>query len=64
MNQDVSDVTEKLIEEMIPAGILGTDTASMIVNAIYFAGKWDEPFKKDLTKEENFYVSKNVTRRV
>ncbi|CAL8398438.1 unnamed protein product [Arctogadus glacialis] len=39
-------------------------TRLVLVNAIYFKGKWDEPFKEEATKETAFKLNKNDTKKV
>ena len=42
-----------------------TETTPMLaVNAVYFKGKWHEPFNKELTKEENFILPDSRLRKV
>lgn len=53
VNNWVSDNTNKMIPEIlkeIPGG-----TVMMLINAVYFEGKWDTPFTEDKTFQSNFY---------
>ena len=33
----------------------------MLTNAIYFKGKWSDPFDKKMTRDEAFHVSSDKT---
>lgn len=48
----------------IVSGILKRDTRLVLVNAVYFYGKWKEQFDRQQTYDEDFYVNKNKTVRV
>lgn len=53
VNNWVSDNTNKMIPEIlkdIPGG-----TVMMLINAVYFEGKWDTPFTTDNTFKGKFY---------
>ena len=53
VNNWVSDNTNKMIPEIlkdIPGG-----TVMMLINAVYFEGKWDTPFTEDQTFQSSFY---------
>ena len=53
VNNWVSDNTNKMIPEIlkeIPGG-----TVMMLINAVYFEGKWDTPFTEDKTFQSSFY---------
>ncbi|KAK4312091.1 hypothetical protein Pmani_016445 [Petrolisthes manimaculis] len=52
INKDVSDVTRGLIPELLP--ILPASTRFVIVNAIYFKGKWKVPFSPTETRKQQF----------
>ena len=42
---------------MVP-GVVDSLTKLVLVNAIYFKGKWDESFKKEATEETAFKLNK------
>ncbi len=53
VNNWVSTNTNKMIPEIlkeIPGG-----TVMMLINAVYFEGKWDTPFSEDKTFQSSFY---------
>ncbi|KAF0976091.1 hypothetical protein FDP41_004767 [Naegleria fowleri] len=47
INQWVSNRTKNLINDLIPIGAITADTKLVLVNAIYFLGKWRIPFDKE-----------------
>ena len=49
INNWVSARTADRIKDLMPAGSLNPDTRLVLVNAIYFKGRWSEPFKKRQT---------------
>lgn len=57
INDWVSQVTNGKIKDLIQDGILTEMTALVLVNAIYFKGKWDQAFNPQNTRVENFYKS-------
>lgn len=56
INKWVSDHTEGRIQELIPPGTIDYLTRLVLTNAIYFKAAWAEPFKKELTKDDAFYL--------
>ncbi|KAL6601565.1 hypothetical protein ACP70R_044785 [Stipagrostis hirtigluma subsp. patula] len=56
INAWVAMATKNLITSVLPRGSLGEDTGIVLANAIYFKGKWKEPFSKGSTKVEKFYL--------
>lgn len=57
INNWVSNNTEGKITNLIPAGGLDSSTILVLVNAIYFKGKWAQQFNKNNTRSMPFYVS-------
>ena len=53
----VEQKTKNKIKELIKPGILNVDRRLILVNAIYFNGKWAKKFDSSLTKEDDFDVS-------
>ena len=45
------DKIQKMLDQLSP------DLAMLLINAVYFNGKWRSQFDKDLTKEKPFYVT-------
>lgn len=43
------------IKELFPAGSLDPNSRLVLVNAARFKGAWQQPFRKDLTREADFF---------
>ena len=56
INQWGSDHTHDMIKEVLSEEEFesGRDAVSYLLNALYFKGKWANPFKKENTREESF----------
>lgn len=57
INEWVQQQTNDKIKDLLPKGSIDADTELVLTNAIYFKAKWAEPFKKDLTKEDSFFMT-------
>lgn len=58
INQHVSERTGGKVPQLIPQGVLSDLTRLVLTNAIYFKGRWDNPFHEELTKQDGtFHVS-------
>lgn len=64
INKWVEDRTNKKIRELIHKEDLNSLTRLVLVNAIYFKGKWKYTFDKDETKELPFFLNENKTSKV
>lgn len=58
INGWVSKKTHDKINDLIPPGVLSSATRLVLVNAVYFYGKWKEQFDRAQTYDEDFYVTK------
>uniref|UniRef100_A0A7M4FIK4 Serpin B10 n=1 Tax=Crocodylus porosus TaxID=8502 RepID=A0A7M4FIK4_CROPO len=58
INSWVMNQTEGRIQDLLPTGSVDSRTALVLVNAIYFKGKWEKQFLKENTSERPFRVSK------
>jgi len=56
INDWVSDQTEDKIKDLIPEGVLDSDTRMALVNAIYFKADWLSPFDADSTQDAPFHL--------
>ncbi|CAL5080631.1 unnamed protein product [Urochloa decumbens] len=56
INSWVARATNNLIDSVLEAGSVDEDTGLVLANAIYFKGKWEDPFYKDGTEVEKFYL--------
>lgn len=54
INEWVEDKTKDIIKDLIPPATLTSDTRGVLVNAIYFNGKWLNKFIKNATLDEDF----------
>ncbi len=54
INDWVTRRTNDRIKDLIPPNIIDSDTRLILTNAIYFKGKWDFPFRVELTNEGEF----------
>lgn len=57
INTWVENKTNNKIKDLINPDDLTEDTALVLVNAIYFKGKWAHPFDVHQTKTEKFYLN-------
>ncbi|MCK4339529.1 MAG: serpin family protein, partial [Candidatus Cloacimonetes bacterium] len=57
INEWVEQKTKDKIKELIKPGILDPLTRLVLVNAIYFKGKWEKEFEKKLTKDTPFWLT-------
>jgi serpin B len=57
INAWVEKQTQDKIKDLLAPGVLTADTRLVLTNAIYFKGKWADPFKKADTKNEPFHLS-------
>ncbi|XP_068252603.1 serpin B11-like isoform X2 [Nyctibius grandis] len=60
----VENETKGKIKDLFAAGFIDPSTVLVLVNAIYFKGKWAVKFKKEDTKETCFRLNKNEKRTV
>uniref|UniRef100_A0A2K6GJM0 Serpin B8 n=2 Tax=Propithecus coquereli TaxID=379532 RepID=A0A2K6GJM0_PROCO len=64
INTWVSKKTEGKIEELLPGNSIDAHTRLVLVNAIYFKGRWNEQFDKTCTKEMPFKINQEEQRPV
>ncbi|XP_019397973.1 PREDICTED: leukocyte elastase inhibitor [Crocodylus porosus] len=64
INQWVEEQTEGKIPNLLSEGSLNNTTRLVLVNAIYFKGRWGEKFEEQNTKEMPFHINKNETKTV
>lgn len=56
INAWIAGVTENKIRDMLSEGTIQHDTAVMLINAVYFYGKWNAQFDAQWTTDRPFYV--------
>jgi serpin B len=54
INDWVAKETRDKIKDLLPQGTVTRDTRLVLTNAIYFKGDWQDPFKKEATKDLPF----------
>uniref|UniRef100_A0A8C5T0H9 Leukocyte elastase inhibitor n=1 Tax=Malurus cyaneus samueli TaxID=2593467 RepID=A0A8C5T0H9_9PASS len=64
INSWVENKTEGKIQSLLPAGSLHSRTVLVLVNAIYFKGKWEKKFLEKNTSEMPFRLDKTKTKPV
>jgi serpin B len=57
INGWVEQQTRERIKDLIAAGVLDEWTRMVLVNAIYFKGRWQEQFKPEATREKEFFTA-------
>jgi len=55
INTWVEEQTRHKIQNLIPPGGVNANTRLALINAVYFKGRWDKEFKKELTRNLPFY---------
>ncbi len=63
INKWVEDKTNNKIKNLIKKNMLDPLTRLVLVNAIYFNGKWEHPFKEEKTKEDTFFIYSECTTK-
>lgn len=64
MNGWVNRATRGYIRDMVDPSSLGDDTAMLLINAIYFNGKWTKPFKPEATSDMPFHLPDGSEKQV
>ena len=64
INEWVAKETERKIENLIPSGGVDEDTRLVLVNAVYFLGKWQVAFEKEMTRPDTFHLPGGETKNV
>ncbi|MFO0548530.1 MAG: serpin family protein [Polyangiaceae bacterium] len=64
INGWVEEKTEKRIQNLLEPPAINSGTRLVLVNAIYFLGKWSVPFRKEATNDQDFSVTKSDKKRV
>ncbi|XP_002020387.2 uncharacterized protein LOC6595212 [Drosophila persimilis] len=54
INSWVETKTHDQIKDLISADSLSSETAAVLINAIYFKGKWESPFSETMTATHDF----------
>jgi serpin B len=57
INDWVAQETKDKIQDLIPAGIVNSDTRLVLTNAIYFKSQWAKQFQKHATKDGDWQLA-------
>ncbi|KAF7634179.1 SERPIN domain-containing protein [Meloidogyne graminicola] len=64
INDFVEKATKNKIKDLISSDSLSSDTRLVLVNAVYFKGKWASTFNSNYTHKKVFYVNEDQTKEV
>lgn len=64
VNYWVEEKTQNKIKDLINPSVLNNDTRSVLVNAIFFHGKWVEIFSAKTTEKYNFFLNNQNNTKV
>lgn len=64
INGWVSEQTKSRIEEIMPPASVDEDTRLVLVNAMYFKGRWANPFPEKATSPGTFHLSASESAEV
>lgn len=64
INTWVEKKTNDKIKDLLSQGDLDRFSRLVLVNAIYFYGEWDNPFKKQGTEPKEFFISDQKSLRI
>ncbi|KAM9225196.1 serpin B13-like isoform 1-T2 [Dugong dugon] len=64
INSWVEGQTNGKIKNLFPADSLSSSSKLVLVNTVYFKGQWNREFKKEDTKEEQFWLNKTTRKPV
>ncbi|KAL6030706.1 hypothetical protein STEG23_029396, partial [Scotinomys teguina] len=64
INSWVESHTNEKVKNLFPEGSFNSSTKLVLINTVYFKGLWDREFKKEHTKEEEFWLNKNTSKPV
>ncbi|XP_072941009.1 antichymotrypsin-2-like [Epargyreus clarus] len=64
INDWVEEQTNHRIKDLVDPSSLNKLTRAVLVNALYFKGSWETPFKKHYTQDREFHVSKEKSVQV
>nr|XP_032830336.1 leukocyte elastase inhibitor-like isoform X2 [Petromyzon marinus] len=64
INAWVEEKTDGKIKDLLEEGTLDVMTRLVIVNAVYFKGKWTKKFNSQNTTQSNFHLNQRETKQV
>ncbi|XP_075984584.1 antichymotrypsin-2-like [Anticarsia gemmatalis] len=64
INSWVASKTNNKIERLVSPDALGSSTQAVLVNAVYFKGLWEIPFRVEATLPREFHLSNGQTKTI
>jgi serpin B len=64
INDWAAKKTADKIQQALPASAVTSNTRLVLVNAVYFKGKWVEPFEKQATQDQPFFTTSTDSVKV
>lgn len=64
INHAIEEQTHGQIREMVAKGGINEATRLALVNAVYFKGEWEEIFRKEETRDHDFFLLNGTKRTV
>nr|AOW41295.1 serpin-1M [Pteromalus puparum] len=64
VNDWVKEKTHNKIEDIVNEDDITTDTRMLLLNAVYFKGKWAKEFKKEGTQDKIFHLDAKTEKKV
>ena len=64
VNAWVEEETERRIRDLVPPGGVTNETRLVLVNALYFLGRWQRPFEASATRPAPFHLTPALARDV
>ncbi|XP_072306680.1 leukocyte elastase inhibitor-like isoform X2 [Eucyclogobius newberryi] len=64
INNWVEETTQGKITDLLPSDVVDSETKMVLVNAIYFKGKWSSQFQEEFTTDAVFRLNKTDTKPV
>ncbi|OQW91889.1 MAG: hypothetical protein BWK79_15895 [Beggiatoa sp. IS2] len=64
INDHIAEQTRQKIKDLLTPGLVTSNTRLVLTNAIYFKGKWQTPFNKASTEEQDFLKLDNTSIKV
>ena len=64
INAFVESKTNSLIKDLLPRGSINAETKAILTNSVYMLADWLEPFAREQTRKEGFFLSDETTTLV
>ena len=63
INNFVAEKTKQMIKNLLPVGVINSETQMVLTNTIYFKADWEKSFDKKNTQEKDFWLNEKDKRR-